>query len=202
MAAFQRLAVRDLLIAYLSFPEAIRKAQDTTAFALALMVIRHYLRDEWILAHLDASSRSDGFMRLDLREPIVGYMQRFKVIDLAECLFNLQDSPGFEECITQIRQEPLIEATLAELHVGRMLHVKDYRFRFMKRTFIKGKDYDLEIDVDKWIVCADVKCKLEHTQISAGTITDALRTGSRQLPGNKPGMLFVTVPQNWTLKYL
>jgi hypothetical protein len=141
-------------------------------------------------------------MRLDLREPARGAIQRLKVIDLAECLFNLKNCPGVEECIIQIRKEPLIESTLTELQIARMLFVKDYRFRFVKRTYVKGKDYDLEINLDNWLVCADVKCKLEETQISIGTITDTLRDGTRQLPPDKPGMLFVKVPQNWSLKYL
>lgn len=83
-----------------------------------------------------------------------------------------------------------------------MLYVKDYSFRFVKRTFIKGNDYDLEINLDRWIICADVKCKLESTQIRSKTISDVLRAGIRQLPADKPGILFVMAPQNWTLKYL
>src|SRR4051812_21154296 len=118
MAAFQRLTVEDLLTAYLSFPEAGRKAPDTVAFVLALMIIQHFLGEEWVHQHLDVSSQTDGFMRLYSSDPAEAYIQNWKVVDLAEMLFNLQRVPGFEECVTQMRTEALIEASLAELDIG------------------------------------------------------------------------------------
>jgi len=63
-------------------------------------------------------------------------------------LFNLQRVPGFEECVTQMRTEALIEASLAELDIGRMLYLRDYEFRFVKRTQVKRSDYDLEIKLE------------------------------------------------------
>jgi len=202
MVAFQRLAVEDLLDPYLSFPEATRKAPDTAAFVLALMIIRHFLGDEWILDNLDASSRTVGFMRLYAMEPAQEYIQNWKVIDLAEMLFNLQSILGFEECVTQMRTEALIESSVAELDIGRMLYIYNFDFNFVKRTSVKGADYDLEIKLDRWTVCADFKCKLENTPITANTIIGTLTKVRSQLPSTKPGMLFVKVPQNWMLKYL
>ncbi len=148
MAAFQRLAVEDLLTAYLNFPDGGRDAPDTAAFVLALMIIRHFLGNEWIYNNLDVSSRTDGFVRLYSSDPAQEYIQNWKVIDLAEMLFNLQRVPGFEECVTQMRTEALIEASLAELDIGRMLYLRDYEFRFVKRTQVKRSDYDLEIKLE------------------------------------------------------
>jgi hypothetical protein len=202
MAAFGRLTVENLLNTYLEFPDSLKAEPGLASFTLSLAIIRHFLGDAWIIAHLDTSSRTDGFMRLDLRDPIGGYIQRFKVIDLAELLFNLQKIAGFEAFITHMRTEKLIEGTLAELDIGRMLYVHNYSFRFVKRTYVKSADYDLEINLDKWTVCAEVKCKLENTAITSGTVIDALMGGRGQLPRNKPGMLFVKVPQNWMDKYL
>jgi len=169
---------------------------------LALMIIRHFLGDEWILDNLDASSRTDGFMRLYAMEPAQEYIQNWKVIDLAEMLFNLQSILGFEECVTQMRTEALIESSVAELDIGRMLYIHNFDFNFVKRTSVKGADYDLEIKLDRWTVCADIKCKLENTPITANTIIGTLTKVRSQLPSTKPGMLFVKVPQNWMLKYL
>lgn len=96
----------------------------------------------------------------------------------------------------------LIESSVAELDIGRMLYIHNFDFNFVKRTSVKGADYDLEIKLDRWTVCADIKCKLENTPITANTIIGTLTKVRSQLPSTKPGMLFVKVPQNWMLKYL
>jgi hypothetical protein len=95
-----------------------------------------------------------------------------------------------------------VEASLAELEIGRMLYVHDYKFQFNERQAVKRRDYDLEIQLDRWSVCADVKCKLEITPITATTIISTLEKGRAQLPDNRPGILFVKVPQKWSNRYL
>jgi hypothetical protein len=202
MAPFRVLSVTDLLQVYLGFGEANRKAPGAVPFALSVAIINYFLGAGWMKDHLDTSVLTDGFMRLDLRNPAIGHIQLYKVVDLAELLFNLQGVGGFAACITHMRTEAQVEARLAELDIARMLYVHNYQFNFNEQKGVRGSDYDLDIKLDKWEVCADVKCKVEDTPIGANTIIGTLKKSRTQLPPNKPGMLLVKVPQNWMNKYL
>jgi len=46
--------------------------------------------------------------------------------------------------------------------------------------------------------CADAKCRLEGTEIRTDTVRNSLnKTRSNNLPPDKPGIIFVKVPQMW-----
>jgi len=123
--------------------------------------------------------------------------QTFRVVDLAELLFNLQNIEGFDDCISRMRQG-VIEPTFAELDLGRMLFLSDVAFRFVKPGGKKGDDYDIEIKLPDWPrVCADAKCKVESTEFSASTVRQALDKARKQFPNNLPSIIFVKVPPNW-----
>jgi hypothetical protein len=141
-----------------------------------------------------------GFLRLDFTSDEARATTVFRVIDLAECLFNLQHVPGFDECIDQMRAgAEKIESTCAELDFARLLHIHDVAFRFVvpagKR---KGEDYDFEIVFrDGVVVPADAKCKFESTAIDVRSVENSLRKARRQLPPDQPGIIFVKTPQSW-----
>jgi hypothetical protein len=64
---------------------------------------------------------------------------------------------------------------------------------------VKGEDYDFGIEyADGREACADAKCRLEDTKIRADTIRNSLnKARTNNLPPNKPGIIFVKVPQTW-----
>jgi hypothetical protein len=124
-------------------------------------------------------------------------IEAFRAIDLGELLINLQNIVGFSELIEQMKtREP--EAHLAELRVGRILYLNDVNFRFVPPVGETGEDYDLEITYPEGtVICAETKCKIEGTEPSTATIENALNQARKQLPKNKPGIIFVMVPQQW-----
>jgi len=130
------------------------------------------------------------------------YIQSFKTVDLGELLFNLQEVDGFCECITRMKTERFVETGLAELDFARMLYINDQKFRFIEPKGKRGDNYDFEITLGKWTVCADVKCKLEDKDISKSIIKNELSNSRDQLPRNRPGMFFIKIPQHWTETYL
>jgi hypothetical protein len=81
---------------------------------------------------------------------------------------------GFDSCVDRMKTEEFVESGLAELDFARMLFINDHDFRFAVLKGKRGEDYDFEITVDEWLVCADVKCKLEDTDISENTIRNVL----------------------------
>jgi hypothetical protein len=64
---------------------------------------------------------------------------------------------------------------------------------------VKGKDYDFAIEyADGREACADAKCRLEGTEMRADTVQNSLsKARSNNLPPDKPGSIFIKVPQTW-----
>jgi hypothetical protein len=64
---------------------------------------------------------------------------------------------------------------------------------------VKGEDYDFGIQyADGREACADAKCRLEGTEMRAETVKNSLtKARTKNLPADKPGVIFVKVPQPW-----
>jgi hypothetical protein len=92
-----------------------------------------------------------------------------------------------------------VEATFAEFDFARFLYLHDISFRFVTPAGIKGEDYDFAIEyADGREGCADAKCRLEGTEVRADTIRNSLNKARRNnLPPDKPGVVFVKLPQAW-----
>ena len=121
----------------------------------------------------------------------------YRIMDLAELLYNLQHVPGFHECIARMRDGD-IEGTLAELDFGRMLYLHRILFRYVVPSGLKGSDYDVDVIHPTGLaLCGDAKCKVEATEFSWKTIDVTLEKARKQLPGNRPGIVFVKLPPKW-----
>jgi hypothetical protein len=183
----------------ISFPDRANPKQTT--FTLAMSVIRHFLGEQWCKDHIvqDAEhSRPPGFLRLDFAPGFEGERKTARVLDFAEMLFNLQHLEGFDDRIDQMRAGQ-IEATFAEFDFARFLYIHDIAFRFVEPSGSKGEDYDVDIKyADGRETCGDAKCRLEDTEVRAETVKNSLDKARRNnLPSDRPGIIFVKVPQTW-----
>jgi hypothetical protein len=116
-------------------------------------------------------------------------------------LFNLQHAPGFDDRVDQMRTGP-VEATYAEFDFARFLYIHGIDFEFIVTRGVKGEDYDFGIRYpDRRAACADAKCRLEETEIRPETLKRPLEKARKSnLPKDKPGIVFVKVPQTWLLE--
>jgi hypothetical protein len=168
-----------------------------SAYRLCVAVLRHFFGEAWFNKYVMNATAPTDFLRRDFSTTERGEKHGFLVIALAETLFNLQHIEGFDACVAQMALGQ-IESTYAELEIGKLLSAHDIGFRFVERSGHKGNDYDLEIFYPgQMTVCADTKCKIETTEISTASIKNSLRDARGQLPPNRPGIIFVKVPQNW-----
>jgi hypothetical protein len=169
----------------------------TESFALASAVIRGLLGEEWFNRHVMPNRRKPGFLTMNETSALTVDMSAYRIMDLAELLYNLQHVAGFDECIARMRDGD-IEGTHAELDFGRMLYLKQIPFRYIVPTGVKGSSYDVEVIYPNGlVVCGDAKCKVEATEFSVRTIDETLETARRQLPDNRPGIVFVKLPPRW-----
>jgi hypothetical protein len=196
-----RITAADLEETKRSFPQEVRDDPNRLIFTLGVTVIRHFFGQRWCEDHIiqdAAHSRPAGFLRLDFTPGFEAERKTSRVLDFAETIFNLQHIEGFDDRVDQMRAGQ-VEATFAEFDFARFLYIHDISFRFVVPSGVKGKDYDFGIEyADGGEACADAKCRLEDTEVRAETVRNSLnKARSNNLPADKPGIIFVKVPQTW-----
>jgi hypothetical protein len=195
----RRLTIDDLHKFVANLPEEIRNDDGGRTIALANSVIANFFGRDWFAAHIRHDSSRPGFLNMDFSSDRRREATVFRVVELAESLFNLQNIDGFDACISQMRGGgEKIQSTCAELDFGRFLYIHDVNFRFVAPRMTRGSDYDVELFYpDGLAVPADAKCKFETTDINPDSIVNSLESARKQLPADRPGIVFVKVPQSW-----
>jgi len=190
---------RALLDEISKFPPNIQSNAGKRTFWLAVAVLRYVFGPEWVEEHVGLGSTTPGFLRLISADADKTESERsaFKIADLGEVLLNLQGVEGIDLPLDKMKGGE-IESGYAELDLGRMLYTSGINFRYVKPQQKKGLDYDVEIIMpDGCIVCADAKCKIEATEFSEATVKNSLQTARKQLPKDRPSIIFVKVPEKW-----
>jgi len=172
-----------------------------------MMVVKHFLGEEWPELHASPFSTIDGYFRV--KKVVVDGQEQLDALTLsrlsvlAECLFNLQDIPGFDACAARIRNGQVkrrdsIEGPFAELQAAQNLYVNGWPFRFVEQIGVERRDYDFEVTLkDGTVLCADAKCKIETTALSAETVSHAIKKALSQLPEGRPGLPIIKMPERW-----
>ncbi|MGA2794048.1 MAG: hypothetical protein ABSE69_11020 [Roseiarcus sp.] len=202
MVGEPRIKITDLLQWYTDIPPKHRSDIEAGAI-ISIGVIRHYLGPNWLNSKVLPKRSTSRFMAIDDNIKDVGerQIQYYKLIDLAESLYNLQYVDNFDECVARLKTgDP--ESYIAELNLGMLLYINKHTFKFMERQQKKKCDYDVEVKIGSWTVCIEAKCKIESTKPSETSVLSALSYGRRQLPKDNPGILFVKIPPSWTKKFL
>ena len=189
----------DLRKVVAALPADMKADDGGRVIGAANAVIVNFLGLDWFVAHIRHDTAGPGFLRLDFSSDPRREATVFRVVELAENLLNLQHIKGFDACIAQMRAgAEKIESTCAELDVGRFLYIHDVEFRFVVPQLRKRADYDLEVIYPGGLVIpADTKCKFEATAINPDSVRNSLNKARKQLPPDRPGIIFVKVPRTW-----
>jgi hypothetical protein len=188
-----KITLRMLHDTIAGFPLEIRKNKATDSFLLATSILKHYFGEQWIDSYLV----KPGFLQIDESNRERQDLSALRMIDLAEVIYNLQLVPGFDDCIARMRDGD-IEGTFAELDLGRMLFLNSVPFRYIVPQGVKGKDYDVEVIYpDGMVACADAKCALENADLRDKAVANKLEKARKQLPSDRPGIIFVKTPPKW-----
>ena len=99
----KRLTVDDLHRIVRTFPEEIQNADGGRTVVLAQPIIAHFFGRDWFTAHIRHDARKPGFLNYDFSSDQRREATSFTVVELAESLFNLQNIPGFDETIAQMK---------------------------------------------------------------------------------------------------
>jgi hypothetical protein len=190
---FRSLTLEQLLRTWENFPEGYRNDS-----MLAIAMLKYALGEEWLERHISLHALQPGVLNIRNQESEEAEIAKMRMVELSESLFNLRHIHGIAGCLEKMKTEPNPEPFIAEIHIAKMLYANDWPFSFITPRGREGYDYDFEIDCYGHIVCADAKCKIEETPLSARTITRTLTKKKNQLPPDAPGIFFVKFPQRWT----
>jgi hypothetical protein len=123
------------------------------------------------------------------------YKRQIRIVRLAELLLNLQHIDGIELLVPRLRKGSLV-GDVAELEGAARLLCAGIPFKFVKRTGVLGKDYDVEADFGR-PVCCEMKGKIASPSVA--TFVQTLRDADKQVPIDTPNVLFFQPPESWML---
>jgi hypothetical protein len=165
-------------------------------YACSIEVLRHFLGSDWVQQHVFQGVESEFFKTLSEVE-INRFKHQDRVVTLAEILFNFQQIDGIEQRIERL-QTANVETAIAELEAAKLLFRSGLNFAFVREQGIKGWDYDVDVHLESELVIAcEMKCKLESTTLTKGTIRNTLDVARGQLPKDRPGVIFIKIPDHW-----
>jgi hypothetical protein len=165
---------------------------------LANEIAIHYLGKAWYERYVLSASPHATYLGVNnnaAADKITAGILRY--LEFAETLLNLQHMDGFEVVLDELSYGK-IESACAELDIARMLACFGLEFQFIAPVRGARLNYDLEICYpDGLKVCAETAAKFEGTDPKAKSITTSLKDSRTQLPDNRPGVIFVKVPEHW-----
>jgi hypothetical protein len=98
----RRMSLEQLQRGYASLPSEVRTNAQAESLALATGVLRGFKDADWVDLHIISDNRKKGFLSINDSDPHRKEISFFRVMDLAEVIYNLQPVPGFDECITRM----------------------------------------------------------------------------------------------------
>ncbi|HVT07866.1 MAG TPA: hypothetical protein VHO67_10425 [Polyangia bacterium] len=113
-----------------------------------------------------------------------------------EALFNLQSTQGFSAWVDDYDVSAL-EPRFAEMDAAYLMARAGVLCRLRGRTGKKRQDYDCDLAVRGVELPCDIKAKLETTAVSIPTFLEAIERAQRQLPKDRPGVVWIRLPRAW-----
>lgn len=165
---------------------------EDASFQLSVYILVKFLGVEWVNYYV-------GHRGLILISSYFGQTDTFfvRLQNLAEMLLNLQDVPGFSACLEQLAGDE-IESAYAELEVGKLLSWLGVKFRFNKPIRQPKSDFDLHIVFKNGhFGYGEIKSKQEFGPLTETTVYNSLDIARRQFPDDKPGVVFLKLPEVW-----
>ena len=195
-----KLAVSDLAEISQDFRESfpsVKPTPEALQFRMAFVVLRTFLPETWCERHILGGADTDQRLRQEGEDRLSRIKAQAWLISLAEMVFNLQDVPGFDGRLERVAQADL-ESAVAELEAARLLAGSNLQFRFVRESGHKQEDYDIELDLPSGDQAAcETKSKRESTPLSYGSILTSMHSAAKQVPADKPAIVFLRLPGSW-----
>ncbi len=175
----------------------VEVAARTDTVLAAYHLLKMVFGSPWFDLNISDNLPGHFLYRGCLEHEVMLHVQR--VVDLAEMILNFQlhERFGFDEILDKL-DAGHIEAAYAELDTGKLLVRNGVTFSFHVATGKKGTSYDFDVQFQNGNNgCAETKCNLVGKTLRAASVKGTLEGARKQLPKDRPGAIFLKVPQDW-----
>jgi len=168
-------------------------------YAMAMQVILTTLGREWWKKNCTITAiKPDEFLSVsgDSEENRLNHQNR--IIKLGHMLYALKECKGYEAFISSLKTRNLA-STFFELWVANTLHQNNFTIEFINAKGKKGEDYDLLALQNVTTISVEAKSRRSGSILGEKTLRNTLETARKQLPSSGPGIIFVSIPTEWTM---
>ncbi len=166
-------------------------------YAMASEVILTTLGPEWWKKNFSPGHRPDEFLAASDSSEDSRYDHQDRVTRLGDMLFALKECKGYDVFISSLKARDLAPVFF-ELWVANSLQKNGFIPEFVEQSGRKGEDYDLIGQKNGFAVSVEAKSRRAGVILSERTLRNTLETARRQLPSPGPGMIFISIPNEWT----
>lgn len=179
-------------------------------YMAATMQLLAFLGKEWFKKFIVPSKSPAQYFNPKGNPNENAVLKIYRIIDFAECLYNLHGTPGFTKFVDSVKNRSDIEAIQAELFAAKMLRIHGVKFKFVEPSGNSSNDFDLDIIMpDGTSVAGETKCKIEGMDIGGqlslhiASLSNTFKTiqQKKQLPKDRPGVVLVRIPGDWIFEH-
>ncbi len=166
--------------------------------AMAWAVIITTLGPDWWEKHWETARTSkDYFLKLGKEYSREDHIFQHRMIILGHMLYALKDAQGYETFISSLKTGD-IESTFFELLVAELLQRNGFSIEFIAESGKKTEDYDVRANINDSEFCVEAKSRRDGIILNEKTLTNTLQKARKQLPSTLPGIIFISIPEQWT----
>jgi hypothetical protein len=167
----------------------------TLYYAAAGWTIAYYLRKDIQARDVDGFFEPPGPVPVEGNDPLWHHHVN-RAILVAETLFVLRSSAGFEEQRKRLSARPLRSAFF-EMSAARQFLKAGFQISARPEVNRRGEDFDFTASAGVLVVNVEVTA-LTAKEPSEATVLNALRQKRRQLPKDAPAVVYCVIPEQWS----
>ena len=168
-------------------------------YAMAMEVILTILGKEWWKKNCAITAiKPDEFLSLHDHSEENRLIHQHRIITLGDMLYALKECKGYEAFISSLKKRDM-SSTFFELWVANTLNQNNFTTEFIKAKGQKGEDYDLFAVKNDIAISVEAKSRRSGSILGEKALRNTLETARKQLPSLGPGIIFISIPTEWTM---
>jgi hypothetical protein len=175
--------------------DVMAKAHDepgAEVYGAAVAILRHYLGDEFIAKKVRLSPAPDAFLLNEENDQSDGrFVHMTRVAELADFLFILKDSPGFDVLCNRLRNRE-IQASFSDAMAAATFREHGFNVEIRSERGVRGEDFDFSARKDGAPINLEVTSSTSPL-FRPETISNILSSKRDQLPADAPAGLYCVI---------
>ena len=119
-----------------------------------------------------------------------------RLVGLADALFQLRDCKNFDALCERFRGRET-KPCFTEATIAKNIASVGFDIEVVIESGVKGEDFDFIARRDSLEISVEVTAK-DASKLTAETIKNTLKAKRQQVPGDRPAILYVIIPEEWT----